>query len=168
MTPASNRDGTRAPVSAAILGGTLATLMWTAGWWATLLLAARQLRARPGAWAALGLATSLAMSLVGVRLTRRHLRSSHRAWPEPATAERWPRRVLGWFALVFWGGAGLMWNVGITGVQLRLAAGGQGGALTVLVLWSAIGLFLSSVLMIGLGHVIDAGLNLVRRPTATR
>jgi hypothetical protein len=154
-------------LSAAMVGGTIASILWAIAWAAVASVAVRRAMRTPDGFAVFGAAVSVVVCGGGCLLAWRGLRSDHRWSARNRSNFPLGRRLTGWLASIVWCGVGAIWNIGVFGLLFRAADAGRGFWLTVLVLWSLIGWVLLAILFVGVGSIID-GARLVARETDTK
>jgi hypothetical protein len=149
--------------------GIAATGVWTLAWLAAAYAAVSRAAASADASAWLGAGIALLMvalhSWVLLRLLRtdRHqvspaARSEHRTYGEP-----WPRRLLGYLAVLLFVGVAVAWNVGFIGWLVQAADEEEGWWMLVLVPWSLLGWLLLVMLFAALGVIFSSLLTGLRR-----
>ena len=150
--------------------GISATVVWTLGWLAAACVAIRRAALCSGGSAWLGAGVAVLMvalhSWVLVRFLRRGRfrwtgpvgRSEHRPFREP-----WPRRIMGYLAVILLVGFAVAWNIGLIGWLVQTADEGEGWWMLVLIPWSLLGWLLLVMLFAGIGVMVDSLLTVLRR-----
>jgi hypothetical protein len=157
--------------AAALWVGIAATGVWAAAWLAAACAAVRRTVQAPDASAWLGVAVAVLMAAlccwVIVRLLRRGYPVRRTSSVAPSgyrpVREPWPRRVVGYLALILWLGAAVVWNVGFIGRLVEAADQGEGWWVLVLIPWSLLGWLLLFILFTSVGVMIGWLLTVLRR-----
>jgi hypothetical protein len=155
QSTANKLSPSAAPLSAAMLGGTLASVLWAVAWVGVAAVAVHSAVRSLSGFAVLGAVVAVLVSAAGCVVAWGVLHSDHRWANSPTAPESLGRRIGGWFAALVWCGVGAAWNFGVFGWLFRAAAEGRGLLLTILVLWSLIGWLLLNVLFVSLGSIVD-------------
>jgi hypothetical protein len=151
--------------------GIAATGVWAGAWLAAAGAAVRRAVQAPDVAAWLGAGVAVLMvglcSWVIVRLLRRGhpVRGTGSVAPfgYRPVREPWPRRLVGYLALVLWLGAAVVWNVGFIGRLVEAADQGEGWWMLVLIPWSLLGWLLLFILFTSVGVMIGWLLTVLRR-----
>jgi hypothetical protein len=85
-----------------------------------------------------------------------------RSWHRPL-GEPWPRRILGYLAVILFVGVAIAWNVGFLGRLVQAADKEEGWWMLVLIPWSLLGWLLLGMLFAAIGVMVRSLLTGLRR-----
>jgi hypothetical protein len=141
--------------------GAVATAVWTLGWIACAYHAFWYAEGQHAGAAYLNLAITTFGSVLGCVITTRLFRRIPEEQPEKKTESTESRasRIAGWFGLVVWCAAGVVWNMAVYWTVVRAVGNGQAVVVLMLIPFSVIGWFLLNVLFVSIGILIDSFLD---------